>query len=185
MNGKIYSKGLAVFKLTIISLTLMAMTLGDYSTALAEGKRQVSVNQVMHTAFLLRKSEMVAQLKKHLQGKDFSKGSFFQGEISEIEGIAKDLKENVKFDVVEIPNGLLLVVERDKVRASVGVEFIDPLMGVIRVGGHPIQLKKGMNYLQVAQSIAPIIFPAFLKKIESKKTSFDQNLFDLLIPSTL
>ena len=112
MNGKIYSKGLAVLRLTFVSLTLMTMTLGDYSQALAKGKKQVSVNQVMHTAFLLQKSQMVAGLKKHLQGKDFSKGAFFSGEISELKGIAKDLKKNVEFDVLEIPNGFMLLTTR-------------------------------------------------------------------------
>ena len=182
MKGKIYDKGLAILKLTIISLTLMTMTLGDYSQALAKGKKQVSVNQVMHTAFLLQKSQMVAGLKKHLQGKDFSKGSFFQGEIPELKGIAKDLKKNVKFDVLEIANGFILVTTRGKLKIGVPIEFIDPLMGRVRIAGQEIQLNKDTSYLQVAQTIASILLPPFLKQIKTKKTSLNYNPLHFLIP---
>ena len=154
-------------RLFAIFLVIITMTLGHSSAALAESKKRVTVNQVMHTAFLLRKSRMISSLQRRLQNIPH-KGSFFPGEIAEIKGIASDLKK-VKFQVKELPQGFLLIAERDQFRASVGIEFVDPLMGIIRVGGHTIQLKKGMGYLELAKTIAPVILPAFLKESKLKK----------------
>ena len=168
-------------RLFAIFLVIITMTLGHSSAALAESKKRVTVNQVMHTAFLLRKSRMISSLQRRLQNISH-KGSFFPGEIAEIKGIASDLKK-VKFQVKELPQGFLLIAERDQFRASVGIEFVDPLMGIIRVGGHTIQLKKGMGYLELAKTIAPVILPTFLKESKLKKTSFNHNPLHWLIPN--
>ena len=168
-------------RLFAIFLVIITMTLGHSSAALAESKKRVTVNQVMHAAFLMRKSRMVSSLQRSLHNISH-KGSFFPGEIAEIKGIASDLKK-VKFQVQELPQGFLLIAEKDQLRASVGIEFVDPLMGIIRVGGHTIQLKKGMSYLELAKTIAPAILPTFLKESKPKKTSFNDNPLHWLIPN--
>ena len=169
-----------ICRLAIIFLASTTMTLSRYSIALAEVEKKVTVNQVVHATFLLRKSKMLSTLQKSFQ-KVSHKGSFFKGEIPEMKGIAKDLKK-VKFYVQELPNGFLLVAQRDKLKIGVGVEFIDPLMGRIKVGGQSIQLRKGMSYLELAKAITPVILPPFLKKSKSRKTGFSNNPFNFLIP---
>ena len=177
---RIYSRILGIFHLTTVSLVIAAMILNGSSTAWAvTKKKKMTINQAIHSYFLLGRSLMLPKLKKKIQKKTFHKGSFFSGEIPEIREIANDLKD-VKFDV-KSSKGFFLTAQRGEYKAFVEIEFVDPLAGKIRVGGQNIQLKRGMTYGEAAEIIAPAVLSPLLEKTKSKKTGLYHNPFGLFI----
>ncbi|MCY4643060.1 MAG: hypothetical protein OXB88_00415 [Bacteriovoracales bacterium] len=162
--------------LILISTLPMSTTLHAQKKT---SQRGVIVNRVMHTAFLMRKSQILSSLRKKIQKRTFHRGRFFKGEVPEIKGIAQDLKK-FDFQIKDIPNGLLLSAKKDKQSVSTKIEFIDPLAGIIAIDGIKVRLSKKTGYLEGVQVVSHILLRPFLEKKE-KKTGFDRNLFDLLI----
>lgn len=167
------------------AILILMMILTGNPVAMAMAKREVSVNQVVKMAVESRKSAMVDSINKRLQGKNLHRGLFFKGKIAEIKQALGILKRTTP-RVVESSKGFIIMAGKGKNEWKVEVELVDPLTGKIKIAGEIVQLKKGMSYLQLAQTIAaPILkfFPIPKRKQKVKKTSFLNPIDLLFVPA--
>ena len=157
-----------------------------HSGAQAASLNEATVNRTIQLVLQVRKPAIVDSTNKWLKKGDFSRGSFFKGEIPELKKIASYLKKQSP-RVVSFSRGFIVTVGRGKSERKVKVEFIDPLMGRLRVAGQEVQIRSNMSYFEVAQALGRPILEPFLKKLQKnqklkKKTSFVVP-FDFLISS--
>lgn len=153
-------------KTILLSATLISNT---PSLSWAVASHEVSVNQVMHTAFLMRKEQLLTKLNKKIQNKTFHRGTFFAGEITEFKGVSRNL-EQFDFQLKDIPNGFALSAAQGEKKVTTHIEFVDPWAGIVRIDGVTVQFGKEGTYLQGAQVLAHILLRPFLVKAKTKKT---------------
>ena len=92
----------------------------------AKGTQDVSVNQVLSTLLEWRKSSIVESANRRLAKKEFHRGTFFKGDIVPAKKAAHKLaKANPQ--VVKTPRGFAIVVQAQKKKLKVEIEFVNML----------------------------------------------------------
>ena len=130
--------------------------------------QSTSAHSLFKTIIESRKSEIIAQANKKLQSKDFHKGVFFPGDIPKIEPFSDQLAR-LKPRLMASPQGFIIAIHQTQIH----LEIVDILTGRIRVAGKEVQLKKGMSYLQVAQTLARPIYDHLTIQKQSSRSPLD------------
>ena len=127
-------------------------------------KGEVSVNEVVQFIFKTKQNEIINEINKGLKSKKVNKGSFFVGEVEQVDGVLGHAKMQNLPEVSAIENGFKFELQKKVVT----VEVKDILMGLVYVNGVKLKISKKMSYQSLLKKVTKA-----LKESEKKRSSFE------------